>query len=106
MKKADRMGIGQKTIVLLVRLYQKWISPLLGPRCKYYPTCSAFCIQAVSKYGVLPGLYCSVRRILKCNPFSKGGFDYVEEYEKDKGFLFILSLLKNTRRLFLGGESA
>jgi putative membrane protein insertion efficiency factor len=100
------MGIGQKVIILFVRFYQKAISPFLGPRCKFYPTCSKFCIQAVSKYGVLLGLYCTIRRILKCNPFSKGGIEYVEEYEKDRGFVLISSLMRNTRRLFLGGGPA
>lgn len=100
------MGIGQRIIILPVRFYQIAISPFLGPRCRYYPTCSQFCIQAVSKYGVLRGLYCSLRRILKCNPFSKGGIEYVEEYESDKGFILLSSLLRNTRRLFWGGGPA
>lgn len=100
------MGIWQRAVILPVRFYQIAISPFLGPRCRYYPTCSQFCIQAVSKYGALLGLYCSIRRILKCNPFSKGGIEYVEEYEKDRGFIFLSSLLSNTRRLFLGGGPA
>lgn len=100
------MGIGQKIIILPVRIYQIAISPFLGPRCRYYPTCSQFCIQAVSKYGVLRGLYCSLRRILKCNPFSMGGIEYVEEYESDKGFILLSSLLRNTRQLFWGGGPA
>ena len=100
------MGIFQRVIILAVKFYQIAISPFLGPRCRYYPSCSRFCIQAISKYGALLGLYCSIRRILKCNPFSKGGIEYVEEYEKDKGFIFFSSLLKNTQRIFLGGGSA
>lgn len=100
------MGIFQKVIILAVKGYQKAISPFLGPRCRYYPSCSKFCIEAVSKYGVVLGLYCSIRRILKCNPFCKGGIEYVEEYENDKGFIVFSSLLRNTRRLFVGGGPA
>lgn len=106
MKNIDTIGIGQQVVILLVKLYQKGISPLLGPKCRFYPTCSSFCIQAVTKYGVLLGVYCSVRRIIKCNPFNMGGIEYVEEYEKDKGFVFISSVLRNTRKLFLGGGPA
>ena len=100
------MGIFQKSIILAVKFYQRAISPFLGPRCRYYPSCSQFCIQAVAKYGAFLGLYCSCRRILKCNPFSKGGIEYVEEYEKDKGFILLSSLLRNTQRMFLGGGPA
>lgn len=100
------MNVFQKAIILAVKFYQRAISPFLGPRCRYYPSCSKFCIQAVSKYGVVLGLYCSIRRVLKCNPFSRGGIEYVEEYENDRIFIFLSSLLRHTRRMFLGGGPA
>ena len=62
-------------VILLVRFYQKAISPLIGPCCRYSPTCSQYCILAVKKYGVLWGLVKTAWRILRCNPFSKGGYD-------------------------------
>ena len=63
--------------LLPVRVYQRAISPLLGPRCKYYPTCSAYAVQAVEEYGILRGSLLAVWRVLRCNPWSHGGFDPV-----------------------------
>lgn len=64
---------------LLIRGYQKFISPLFPPRCKYYPTCSAYAIQALEKHGFIKGTILAVWRILRCNPWSRGGVDYVPE---------------------------
>lgn len=63
----------------LVRLYQKYISPLKPPCCRFTPTCSAYAIEAFSKRGFFVGLILTVWRILRCNPFSKGGYDPVPE---------------------------
>jgi len=60
-----------------VRVYQRAISPWLGPHCRFQPTCSEYCIQALRKRGVFVGLCLSVWRILRCNPFCKGGYDPV-----------------------------
>lgn len=68
----------KKVVIFLIRLYKKYISKIfhfLGSNCKFYPTCSDYTIQAVEKYGVIKGLYLGIKRILKCNPFSKGGYD-------------------------------
>ncbi|EDP74233.1 membrane protein insertion efficiency factor YidD [Hydrogenivirga sp. 128-5-R1-1] len=65
----------KKVIILLIKLYQKAFSPILGNSCRYYPSCSNYSIQAIEKYGVLKGSLKSVWRILRCNPFSKGGID-------------------------------
>ncbi|MCL1912559.1 MAG: membrane protein insertion efficiency factor YidD [Eubacteriaceae bacterium] len=62
---------------LVIRFYQKRISPLFWPHCKYVPTCSAYALGAFEKYGFFKGLGLSVWRILRCNPFSKGGYDPV-----------------------------
>ncbi len=63
--------------LLPVRVYQRAISPLLGPRCKYHPTCSAYAVQAVEEYGILRGSVLAGWRLLRCNPWSYGGFDPV-----------------------------
>jgi putative membrane protein insertion efficiency factor len=60
-----------------IRFYQKWISPLLPPTCRYYPSCSQYTYEAIAKYGLLKGGAMGAWRLLRCNPFSKGGFDYV-----------------------------
>lgn len=64
---------------LLIRGYQKFISPLFPPRCKYYPTCSAYAIKALEKHGFIKGMILAVWRILRCNPWSRGGVDYVPD---------------------------
>lgn len=65
-------------IIYLIRFYQKFISPLKKPSCRFYPTCSEYAMQAVQKYGALKGLYKALRRILRCHPLHPGGFDPVE----------------------------
>lgn len=65
-------------IINIIKLYKKYISPLLGKNCKFYPTCSQYAIDAIDKYGILKGIYLSIIRILKCNPFNYGGYDPVE----------------------------
>ncbi|AVP55850.1 putative membrane protein insertion efficiency factor [Clostridium tetani] len=64
--------------IKLIELYRKYLSPLKKPCCKYYPTCSQYAIDAISKYGALKGGFMSFKRILRCNPFSKGGYDPVK----------------------------
>lgn len=67
-----------KTILIgLIRLYQKFISPLKRPSCRFYPTCSEYSIQSIRKYGVLKGVWKSIVRISKCHPFHPGGYDPV-----------------------------
>ncbi len=68
----------RKIFIFLIVFYQKHISCWLEQkniRCKYYPTCSEYAKQAIEKYGTIKGGFLSVKRILKCNPFSKGGYD-------------------------------
>lgn len=69
------MSYLKKIVIGLVRVYQKLISPLFPPTCRFYPTCSAYFIQAVEKYGVIKGTFLGIRRILKCHPFNPGGYD-------------------------------
>ena len=62
-----------------IRLYQRAISPALPRRCKYEPTCSRYAVQAIGRYGILRGLVLAGWRLLRCNPWSHGGFDPVED---------------------------
>ncbi len=64
--------------IYLIRFYQKHISSSLGRRCIFYPTCSEYVRQAVDKYGIIKGNVLGLKRILKCNPFSHGGVDYLK----------------------------
>ncbi len=68
-----------KCMIFSIRGYQRLISPLFPPCCKYYPTCSAYALEALNKFGIIKGSYLSIKRILKCNPFSKGGIDKVPD---------------------------
>lgn len=63
-------------VVWLVRQYQWWLSPILGGRCRFYPSCSEYAIGAVRKYGVIRGCWRSFCRICRCHPFHPGGVDY------------------------------
>ena len=65
-------------LLKLIRAYQILISPMLGDRCKYYPSCSEYATQAIVKFGILRGLVLAGWRLLRCNPWSHGGFDPVE----------------------------
>jgi hypothetical protein len=64
-------------LCILIRFYQKFISPLKPPVCRFTPTCSEYALEAIKKYGPLKGLFMAIWRVLRCNPFSKGGFDPV-----------------------------
>ncbi|MBQ6676030.1 MAG: membrane protein insertion efficiency factor YidD [Ruminococcus sp.] len=65
--------------IALIRLYQRYISPLTGAHCRYYPTCSQYAIEALKKHGFIKGSILSAKRILRCNPLFKGGVDPVPE---------------------------
>jgi uncharacterized protein len=69
----------RRIAVLPIRAYQLLFSPMVGQRCKYYPSCSEYAVQAVQRYGILRGLVLAGWRLLRCNPWSRGGFDPVEE---------------------------
>lgn len=64
-------------LIWLVRLYQVGLSPLLGPSCRYFPTCSAYAIEALEKHGAWRGGWMALKRIGRCHPFRAGGFDPV-----------------------------
>ncbi len=68
----------KKIEIKFISFYQKYISRFLPKRCIYYPTCSTYTRQAVDKYGIIKGNLLGIKRILKCNPFSHGGVDYLK----------------------------
>ena len=68
--------IGQVLIAVL-RVYKRFISPLLGPRCRFVPSCSEYAMEALQRHGAWKGSMLAIWRILRCNPFGKGGYDPV-----------------------------
>lgn len=67
----------KKLFIFPIRFYQVFLSPLSPGCCRFYPTCSAYAIEAIQVHGVVRGLFLAARRILRCNPFHKGGYDPV-----------------------------
>ncbi|MCD7709331.1 MAG: membrane protein insertion efficiency factor YidD [Clostridiales bacterium] len=67
----------KKLVIAMIRFYQKYLSPMKSTRCPYYPTCSHYGLEAIEKYGVVKGGALAAWRIMRCNPFSKGGYDPV-----------------------------
>jgi putative membrane protein insertion efficiency factor len=72
-------------LIAPIRAYQRWISPALGPRCRYYPTCSAYAIEAIRELGPIRGLILAAWRLLRCNPFSHGGIDELSDRRLFRG---------------------
>lgn len=64
-------------LIACLRFYKRWISPLLGPRCRFHPTCSVYAMEAISRFGALKGSWLALRRVLRCHPFNPGGVDPV-----------------------------
>ncbi len=67
----------RRAFIALIRLYQVALSPMLGNNCRFQPTCSQYSIQAIETHGVLVGSYLTIKRILRCQPLCKGGYDPV-----------------------------
>ncbi|URR34921.1 membrane protein insertion efficiency factor YidD [Thermosynechococcus sp. HN-54] len=72
-----------KVLLFLIRAYQRWISPLFLPTCRYTPTCSAYAVEAIARFGAVKGTYLAARRILRCHPFAAGGYDPVPDLHSD-----------------------
>ncbi len=79
-------------LIFLLRGYQKFISPFFAPRCKYYPTCSQYSIDAIREFGSVKGVAMTAWRLLRCNPFSHGGVDYAVKNNSE-----ITSMIKMTK---------
>ena len=68
-----------RALLVLIRLYQRFISPLFGPRCRFHPTCSAYAAEAITTHGAARGAWLAVKRIARCHPWNAGGLDPVPE---------------------------
>ena len=78
-------------VVAPIRAYQRLFSPAFGERCKYYPSCSEYAVQAVERFGILRGLVLATWRLLRCNPWSHGGVDRVEDQRLFKSRVTVTS---------------
>ncbi|WHY72408.1 membrane protein insertion efficiency factor YidD [Fictibacillus enclensis] len=72
----------KRLLILIFRFYQRFISPLTPPTCRFYPTCSHYGIEALQRFGAIKGTWLTLKRILKCHPFHPGGIDPVPEKKK------------------------
>jgi putative membrane protein insertion efficiency factor len=79
----------RQMLLWLIRGYQLLLSPLIGPRCRFYPSCSCYAHTAIERYGALRGSWLGLRRLLRCHPFNTGGYDPVPEKRplSDKGMI-------------------
>jgi putative membrane protein insertion efficiency factor len=68
----------KKIIIFFIRVYKRFISPILPDSCRFYPSCSQYAIEAIEKHGAIKGGMITTYRILRCNPFNKGGYDPVK----------------------------
>lgn len=82
---STRPGPAARALLALVRAYRYAISPLLGPRCRYLPTCSAYGLEALERHGALRGGWLTVRRVARCHPFVEGGHDPVPPARSPSG---------------------
>ncbi|MCX8082160.1 MAG: membrane protein insertion efficiency factor YidD [bacterium] len=70
----------RQILIFFIKGYKIFIATFLGRRCRFYPSCSAFTIEAIEKFGAVKGTVLGIKRILKCHPFNEGGYDPVERY--------------------------
>ncbi|MDN0187798.1 membrane protein insertion efficiency factor YidD [Staphylococcus arlettae] len=85
----------KKLFLGVIYLYQNFISPLTPPTCRFYPTCSAYTKEAIEVYGAFKGSWLGIKRILKCHPLHKGGFDPVPLKRKTKNIKALGSIVLN-----------
>jgi len=71
------VSIGGRVLMALITAYRRWVSPFLGPHCRFAPSCSAYALEAVQRHGAVRGGALAVRRLLRCHPFNAGGVDPV-----------------------------
>lgn len=81
----EKISVALRKIPIgLIKLYQIVLSPMLGPTCRFHPSCSHYAIDAITKHGLIKGCWLSFKRILKCHPLNEGGFDPVPEKKQNK----------------------
>jgi putative membrane protein insertion efficiency factor len=90
-------------LLALIKIYQWTISPLLGPVCRYYPSCSHYGYTAIDRHGAVKGTVLTAWRILRCNPWSPGGVDYVPERKRPRWHEMLRNALRGDSK---GGDSA
>lgn len=73
----------KEILIFFIYIYKIAISPLIGPYCRFYPTCSQYSIQVLKSFGIIKGIFFTIKRLIKCHPFSKGGIDEVPMKFKD-----------------------
>lgn len=71
-------------LIAIIKVYKKLISPLFPPSCRFYPTCSQYAVESIERFGALKGSWLAGKRIIRCNPFSKGGLDPVPQCSHNK----------------------
>jgi len=81
---AKNKSTPQKLALTCIRAYQRFISPMIGSNCRFYPSCSSYASEAINRFGVIKGSWLASRRILKCHPLNKGGTDPVPPKDEDK----------------------
>jgi putative membrane protein insertion efficiency factor len=74
----------KKALMSVIRFYQRRISPLFGPKCRYYPTCSQYALEALEEWGAFKGMLLTIRRLMRCNIFFPGGVDPVPKKKEKK----------------------
>lgn len=83
MKKRVIDEIAKEGLIIVIHLYQHMLSALLGPCCRFTPSCSAYALLAIQRFGVMEGAYLVFKRLIKCHPFNHGGYDPVPEIIKE-----------------------
>tara|TARA_E500000178_G_C16618703_1_gene572348 strand:+ start:316 stop:555 length:240 start_codon:yes stop_codon:yes gene_type:complete len=78
------MNISSFILIKIIKSYRYFISPLLGHSCRYLPTCSEYSIDALKEFGLVKGIFLSIKRVLSCHPWGKGGFDPIKKEIKVK----------------------
>lgn len=81
---AQNRSTPKQLVILPIKAYQRWLSPLLGNNCRFSPTCSNYAIEAINRFGVIKGCWLATKRILKCHPLNAGGEDPVPPKNKEK----------------------
>jgi hypothetical protein len=81
----EKISVALRKIPIgIIKLYQVVLSPMLGPRCRFHPSCSYYAIDAITQYGLVKGCWLSLKRVLRCHPLNDGGYDPVPEKKQNK----------------------